>query len=131
MNEALIDQPAEALRELLESGNAEKEKSLAAIVAQFAERFRDQHDIEIGFDPETAQAIVQKALAANTGVREMCETLFKDYQFGLQLIRKNSGRTEFRIPLRAAEDPDGVLSDWVVESYRHARPNEAGSPLSP
>ncbi len=131
VNEALIDGPAEALRGLLESGHAEKEKSLVAIVAQFAERFRDQHDIELTFEPEAAQGIVQRALAGNTGVREMCETLFKDYQFGLQLIRKNSGRAEFTIPRRAVDDPDGLLSDWVVESYRHARPNEAGSPPSP
>jgi hypothetical protein len=57
--------------------------------------------------------------------------LFKDYQFGLQLIRKNSGRREFVIPRRAVDDPDAVLSEWVVESYRQTRANEAGSPTSP
>ena len=131
VDEGLIDAPSAALRELLDSGHAEKEKSLVAIVRQFAERFQDQHDIALEFEPEAAQGIVQKALAANAGVREMCETLFKDYQFGLQLIRRNSGRAAFSIPRRAVDDPDGVLSDWVVESYRQARPNEAGSPPSP
>ena len=131
VGESLVDHPAEVLRSLLESGHAEKEKSLAAIVEQFAERFRAQHEIQISFEPETAQALVQRALAEDAGVRELCETLFRDYQFGLQLIRKNSGRRDFAIPRRAVDDPDGVLSDWVVESYRQARPDEAGSPPSP
>ena len=131
VSEALVAEPEAALRELLESGHAEKEKSLAAIVEQFAERFRDQHEIEITFEPETAHALVERALNEQTGVRELCETLFKDYQFGLQLIRKNSGRRAFVIPRRAVEDPDAVLSEWVVESYRQTRANEAGSPTSP
>ena len=131
VSESLVADPAAALRSLLETGHAEKEKSLAAIVEQFAERFRAQHEIEIIFEPEAAHALVQRALAEETGVRELCETLFKDYQFGLQLIRKNSGRGKFQIPHRAVDDPDGVLSDWVMESYRQARPNEATSPVSP
>jgi ATP-dependent protease Clp ATPase subunit len=131
VGEALVGAPAAVLSALLESGHAEKEKSLAAIVEQFAERFRDQHEIDIAFEPEAAHALVERALAEQAGVRELCETLFKDYQFGLQLIRKNSGRRSFVIPRRAVDDPDGVLSEWVVESYRQARPNEAGSPPSP
>jgi endopeptidase Clp ATP-binding regulatory subunit ClpX len=131
VSEALVAEPEAALRELLERGHAEKEKSLAAIVEQFAERFRDQHEIEITFEPETAHALVERALDEQTGVRELCETLFKDYQFGLQLIRKNSGRRAFVIPRRAVDDPDGVLSEWVVESYRQTRANEAGSSTSP
>ncbi len=131
VSEALVDEPAATLRGLLETGHAEKEKSLAAIVTQFAERFRAQHEIELTFEAEAAHGLVQRALAEGLGVRELCETLFKDYQFGLQLIRKNSGRREFEIPWRAVQDPDGVLSDWVVESYRHSRPNEADSSASP
>lgn len=131
VSETLVADPAAALRELIESGHAEKEKSLAAIVGQFAERFRDQHDIDIVFESETAHALVERAVAEQTGVRELCETLFKDYQFGLQLIRKNSGRREFVIPRRAVDNPDAVLSEWVVESYRQTRANEAGSPTSP
>jgi endopeptidase Clp ATP-binding regulatory subunit ClpX len=131
VNEELVRDPAAVLRGLLDSGHAEKEKSLAGIVTQFAERFRDQHEIELTFEPEAAHALVQRALSEGIGVRELCETLFKDYQFGLQLIRRNSGRREFEIPKRAVENPDGVLSDWVVESYRHSRANEADSPVSP
>ncbi len=127
----LFADPAGTLRALLESGHAEKGKALIAIVEQFAERFRDQHGLDIRFEEGAAAAIVARALAEGAGVRERCEAMFKDYQFGLQLIRKNSGRREFEIPRRAVDDPDGVLSEWVVESYRQNRADEAGSPPSP
>ncbi len=126
----LVADPAEALSTLLETGHAEKERSLAAIVDQYAERFRDHYGLSIHFEPAASRALVSRAVRENISVRDLCETLFKDYQFGLQLIRKNSGRAEFVIPLRATDDPDGVLSDWVVESYRNVRPSEATSPGS-
>ncbi len=127
VTDQLVDDPATSLRTLLETGHAEKERSLATIVDQFAERFQDQYNLSIQFEPDAVEALVARAVRENVGIRDLCETLFKDYQFGLQLIRKNSGRSEFLIPLRAADDPDGVLSDWVVESYRNVRPSEPAS----
>ncbi len=127
VTDSLVGDPPTALSALLETGHAEKEKSLISIVEQFGERFQDQYGIAIEFETGTKQGIVARSIAESTGVRELCEALFKDYQFGLQLIRKNSGRKEFIIPERAINDPDGVLSEWVVESYRNVRPSEAVS----
>ncbi len=124
---ALVENPPTALTALLETGHAEKEKSLITIVEQFGERFQEQYDIAIEFAAGTKSGLVARSIAEGAGVRDLCETLFKDYQFGLQLIRKNSGRKEFLIPERAITDPDGVLSEWVVESYRNVRPPEAVS----
>ena len=73
----------------------------------------------ISFEPEAVERILAEAAEENIGVREFCERAFKDYQFGLTLIKRNSGRLEFAIPLRAVENPDGVLSEWVVASYRN------------
>ena len=61
---------------------------------------------------------MKEAEEKNIPVRDLCESLFKDYEFGLGLIRRNSGRTEFLIPAGAVDAPDRVLSQWVVASYR-------------
>ena len=61
-------------------------------------------------------------------MREFCERAFKDYQFGLTLIKRNSGRADFSLPARAVNDPDGVLSEWVVASYRNAQKTREGTP---
>jgi len=123
----LVASPQEVLKELLEVGHAERERTRREIVAEFAERFSSEHGVAITFEAEAANRILEKADATGTGVREFCERAFRDYQFGLALIHRNSGRRSFSIPREAVEDPDGTLSRWVVESYK---PGEAPPPAS-
>ncbi len=119
---ALIATPSERLADLLRVGHLERDKARTAMIAEFAARFSSDHNVAISFEPDAARRILEKSDEENCGVRELCERLFKDYQFGLSLIRRNSGRTEFVVPARAIDDPDGVLSQWVVSSYRPENP---------
>jgi ATP-dependent Clp protease ATP-binding subunit ClpX len=119
VTQSLIAHPAEALAELLRVGHAAGATAQRAIVAEFSERFSTEHGVKISFEPEAVERILAKAAEENIGVREFCERAFKDYQFGLTLIKRNSGRLEFTISERAVENPDGVLSEWVVASYRN------------
>ena len=64
-------------------------------------------------------------LMLKKAVRELCSQLFKDYEFGLGLIKKNNGQTEFEISAEAIANPDRFLSDLVVGSYRGAEPKPA------
>ena len=48
---------------------------------------------------------------------DLCAHLFKDYQFGLTLIEKNTGRAQFVLNAAAIDAPDKFLSDLVVQSY--------------
>ncbi len=115
----LIGHPARALAQLLQAGHAEREKAQRGIVAEFCERFSSEHGVKITFESEAIERILSRAAEETVGVREFCERAFKDYQFGLTLIKRNSGRIEFAIPARAVDNPDGVLSEWVVASYRN------------
>jgi ATP-dependent Clp protease ATP-binding subunit ClpX len=47
----------------------------------------------------------------------LCAHLFKDYQFGLSLIRKNTGQRQFVLTAAAVDEPDKFLSELVVQSY--------------
>jgi endopeptidase Clp ATP-binding regulatory subunit ClpX len=126
----LIARPAEALEELLRAGHAEREKAQRAIVAEFAERFSAEHGVHIVFEDAAVEQVLTRASAENAGVRAFCERAFKDYQFGLTLIKRNSGRMDFSLPARAVDDPDGVLSEWVVASYRNGE-NDGDRSLKP
>ena len=83
-----------------------------------AERFGEQHGYRFRFSPGAVEAILAKSVEKNISARDLCEGLFKDYQFGLGLIHRNSGQTDFEIPAEAVESPDRVLSQWVVASHR-------------
>ena len=88
------------------------------LVREFASRFRENHGISIQFTDVAVELLVDEALQKSQSVRDLCAERFKDYQFGLKLITRNSGSQEFVIDREAVESPDKVLSDWVVASYR-------------
>ncbi|MGH9614228.1 MAG: hypothetical protein ACRD4P_14230, partial [Bryobacteraceae bacterium] len=58
-------------------------------------------------------------------MRDLCAHLFKDYQFGLNLVKKNTGRSKFVLGAEAVDAPDRCLSELVVQSYYPGSPSMA------
>lgn len=114
----LVDDPAAALRKLLAEHQNEEKLVARQLVRDFASRFKETHGLTLAFTGEAIEILIHRALAAATPVRDFCAQLFKDYQFGLKLIAQNTGQQEFVIDPAVVENPDKVLSDWVVLSYR-------------
>ena len=90
------------------------------LVGEFARRFQEAHGLKLRFTDAAADLLAEEALAKSEPVRDLCAARFKDYQFGLKLITQNSARAEFVIDEEAVRNPDKVLSEWVVDSYRPA-----------
>lgn len=113
----LVEQPAAALKKLLEQNLGEGEPIARQGIAGFTEQFQKEHNLKVAFTEAAVSRLVQ--LARERGVRaaELCARLFKDYQFGLRLIAQNTGQQEFSLDVPAVEAPDKFLSDWVVASY--------------
>ncbi|PAZ01509.1 MAG: ATP-dependent protease [Spartobacteria bacterium AMD-G5] len=115
---AVLENPEAAIERLLQAGAENARQAQSLVITQFAERFGEQHGYRFRFSPEAVEAILAKSVEKNISARDLCEGLFKDYQFGLGLIHRNSGQTDFEIPAEAVESPDRVLSQWVVASHR-------------
>jgi endopeptidase Clp ATP-binding regulatory subunit ClpX len=115
---AVLKKPSETIESLLKAGEEETHRTQRESVRRFAEEFGASHGFVLRFVPAAEEAILRLAFEKNIPARGLCESLFKDYQFGLGLICRNSGQSEFAIPAEAVEAPDRVLSQWVVASYR-------------
>lgn len=114
----VLNHPDEAIQRHLEAGEVEIRSAQRLVIGQFAERFGEQHGLVLRFEEAAVIRLIELAVEKSIPVRDLCESLFKDYEFGLGLIRRNSGRSEFLIPAGAVDAPDRVLSQWVVASYR-------------
>jgi hypothetical protein len=73
--------------------------------------------LEIVFDEGAVRRLVERAQTERMTMNDLCAHLFKDYQFGLNLIKKNTGRTKFILNAEAIDAPDKFLSEIVVKSY--------------
>jgi ATP-dependent protease Clp ATPase subunit len=122
---ALVLDPDTALRAILETSHLARADADRAEAIGFAAAFSERHGVTLRFDEGAIAEIVRRAHDDGSAVSAWCERTFKDYQFGLSLIQKNSGTSEFVLPARAASDPDGLLSEWVVSSYHNVRPEKS------
>ena len=115
----LVERPAEELHRLLHDPGYEHRQVMRQCVQEYAAQFAARHGLRLRFDEAAIEGILDRAVAQEKSVTDLCNALFKDYQFGLNLIKTNTGQTEFAIPAAAVENPDKFLSEWVVKSYPH------------
>ena len=115
----LIENPAKRLAELLEQGQRALAEELAAVAREFAQRLASRHNIKVEITAGAIAKLVERAVAENIHMRDLCAEVFKDYEFGLKLAE---GTTE---PLILTEEsvanPDRYLSEWLVKRYRAER----------
>src|SRR5216110_322506 len=113
----LVREPKKVLDRLMVEGHKLEAQTLEASLHQFVEKFRADHGLEIIFDETAVPRLVERAQAERMKMSDLCAHLFKDYQFGLNLIKKNTGRTKFVLDAEAIDAPDKFLSELVVQSY--------------
>jgi ATP-dependent Clp protease ATP-binding subunit ClpX len=117
VTEELVREPKRVLERLLAEGHKQEAQTLEMNARQFADSFKAQHGIEIVFDESATRRLVERAQAERMNMADLCAHLFKDYQFGLSLIAKNTGRHSFVLDAATVDAPDKFLSDLVVQSY--------------
>jgi ATP-dependent Clp protease ATP-binding subunit ClpX len=121
----LVNDPDGALRTLLERAQAEAELNQAEMVRQFAAVFSQKHGIRFEIEEPAISKLIQRANENRSNITEYCNLLFKDYPYGLKLLRDRDSNLRFSVPLSAIDDPDKYLSDRVVEFYRQTKETSA------
>src|SRR5207245_2978445 len=115
-------QPKLVLDRLMAESHEHTVKALDVSAHQFADKFKKEYGLEVMFDDSALRRLVERAQTERMMMAELCAHLFKDYQFGLSLIQKNSGQKKFVLNAEAVDAPDKFLSDLVVRSYYPVAP---------
>jgi len=118
VNETLVLDPEAELRRILSDGKYEERLVMGEIAKQFVSRFEEKHLLKLELTPDAIEALVDGALQARRNMRDHCAAVFKDFEFGLKLVSKNSGQTTFTIDRSVVEAPEQAMSRWVVNSYQ-------------
>ena len=124
VTEELIRDPEGRLRDLLRKAEDPRVREARTALEGYVESFRREHGLQLRFSAEALLQLRELAVRAEADLEPFCRERFADYQFGLRLISQNTGQKEFPIGASAVEDPEKVLSQWVVTSYRE--PEEEG-----
>ena len=109
---------------LLAEGHKQETAALEHGTQAFADKFANEHGIQIQFDEGAVAHLIERAQAERMTMEELCGHLFKDYQFGLNLVQKSTGQRRFVLNRAAVESPDKFLSDLVVQAHYPLAQNE-------
>jgi ATP-dependent protease Clp ATPase subunit len=129
INFDLVNNPEKVLKRLLDQAQAEAELNQAEMVRQFASVFSQKHGVQFEIEEDAIVKIVEQARESGTNVTDFCNNLFKDYPYGLKLLRDRDTNLKFQVPASAIDNPDRFLSERVVDFYRQAKEAEASKPV--
>lgn len=124
---SLVDDPAGSLARIREAGLMLADTKVMGELSTFRRQFAEEHGVRLSFDAGGIAAIVEVARRSGGSALEVCRDRFRDYQFGLKLIQRNTGQDAFTLPAEAIADPDGYLSNLVVASYAGRGGREDGT----
>lgn len=124
----LLENREAKLKEFAELGSRVSDKKTRAEIDIWEKEFNEKHEVEVRLTDEAVLALADRASEQGRSVLQVCRDRFKDYQFGLKLIEKNTGQGEFELTAAAVQDPDKFLSQMVVLSY--GRETDSGNTSS-
>ena len=118
----LVDAPLEVLAQLRQDSLTEQVEALERTVVTVAARWSEQNGIEIHLQPEAARLLAERAAASDQKIEDVFAETFKDFEHGLNLIRKTRGISRFEITPEVIQDPSNTLDSWI-RAYYMREPN--------
>jgi ATP-dependent Clp protease ATP-binding subunit ClpX len=125
VTDKVVSQPADELKQIMDDENYNRRIVLRERVRRYEEQFRREHRMRIQFDDDATELICERAIEEARPPKELCAELLQSYQHGLNLIKQNTGQSEFVLTQSVVENPDAVLEGWIRDSYA-AKSKEAG-----
>ena len=118
VNEKIVENPDADLSDLLRNGESFRREMMKEEVKLFADRFQVEQGMKLIFAKEAVEAIVAGAIAGNKTVRSFCDERFRDLEYGLKLISRNTGKGSFTITAKFVENPGEELSRRIAKSFK-------------
>lgn len=116
-----VAQPEEAMAEVMKACEAARRRRLQDEVSAYAAQFEKEHGLALSFDRAAADFVVEACLSGNVSVVAFCRERFRDLEYGLKLIARNTGQASFSITRRFVENPSEELSARIARSFRRTR----------
>jgi endopeptidase Clp ATP-binding regulatory subunit ClpX len=119
-----VADPQEALKTLLKEHSHMKRNILRQELDAFMDRFNQSTGLSITFTNDAYDLLIDVAVDRDKTIRAICEERFKDLEYGLKIVSRNTGASAFEINRKMAENPDAELSNMVVQSFQEVKEPE-------
>ena len=118
LTEEAVENPVTALAELLKKKETARREMLDEEIDQFIAEFEKQHGLAVSVDKGGRELIIEMCVERDKSVRGFCAEHFRDLEYGLKLVARNTGQTTFKISRRFVKNPSEELSRRIAKSFR-------------
>jgi endopeptidase Clp ATP-binding regulatory subunit ClpX len=87
-------------------------------VRRFEDRFYEEHEIQLHFDPEALDEIFRRAVGRGISAGSVCRELAKDLEYALKLVRDRTSQDHFLLTREAIQDLDTYLNRMIQDHYQ-------------
>ncbi len=117
VTEEMVNSPQVVLKRLLAESRTDQLNELEKTFVDLAEAWSRRNGIEISLMPEAARILGQKAIDSDQKAEDVFAQIFKNYEYGLSLIRDTQGITRFEITPEVIQEPQATLDRWIRNYY--------------
>jgi len=117
MSARLVDAPDEVLGEILQEAKGIELEQMAQAFNTIAEEWSKRNGIQISLQPEAARLLSQKAVDSGENPESVFDEALRDYEHGLNLIRRTQGIQQFDITPEVIRNPRATLDQWIRAYY--------------
>ncbi len=112
VTEDMVLDPEGSLKKILVEG----------ALVQFVTEFRERSGIRLSFTARARGWLVERAADSGRNVQSLCEELFSEFEYGLQL----AGRKNLRIGVSVCKDPRRYLDSLIKKAYEEREAIQEG-----
>jgi ATP-dependent Clp protease ATP-binding subunit ClpX len=113
----LVSSPETALESILAGSQHDRKAALEKVFVNLADAWSRRNGIEIHLQPEAARMLSQRAIDSDQKAEDVFAQTFRNYEYGLNLIRETQGVNKFEITPDVLQDPQATLDRWIRDYY--------------
>jgi len=113
----LVNSPLEVLDRVLSQSAVIRLKDLDTAFETLARDWSQRYGITLLIRPEALRLLSQKVLDSDLKPEDVFSQTFKNYEYGLNLIRERQGVGRFEITSDVVKDPQATLDHWIRNHY--------------
>lgn len=88
-------------------------------IRSYQDSFFKKTGITIVYDESAIDSLIDSCRYDETSLYTRCERLSNIFEYGLAIVKKNSGSDAFILDAGAVENPEGFVNRAIRESYNH------------
>jgi len=120
----VVDEPMEQLALVMDGARPNEHLINRELIRRYEKTFQEKIGITIRFDDDALDRAAEICTQDGKDPVEFCEELLADYEYGLVLVRRNTGQDEFILGPEVIDGPTEALNEWIRQSVEAAQASQ-------